>query len=38
MLRVLRFIAVPLMLLALALGVLALTSQPAQTSAVLRFC
>jgi len=35
MLRVLRFIAVPLMLLALALGVLALTSQPAQTSAVL---
>lgn len=35
MLRVLRFIAIPLMLLALALGVLALTSQPAQTSAVL---
>ena len=35
MLRVLRFIAVPLMLLALALGVLALISQPAQTSAVL---
>jgi glycerophosphoryl diester phosphodiesterase len=35
MLRVLRFIAVPLMLLALALGALALTSQPAQTSAVL---
>jgi glycerophosphoryl diester phosphodiesterase len=35
MLRVARFLSVPLLLLAIALGVLALSSQPAQPAAVL---
>ena len=35
MLRVARFLSVPLLLLAIALGVLALTSKPAQPAAVL---
>ena len=35
MLRVARFLSVPLLLLAIAIGVLALTSKPAQTAAVL---
>lgn len=35
MLRVARFLSVPLLLLAIAIGVLAMTSKPAQTAAVL---